>query len=205
MFCSGNLICMNVCCSCVLNCSRSCFSSWQLCNVPKIITFPEYSKRKNLYKKGIIADAYIFWKNSLDSASCENLIRWSSSTLIISWQPSKNSLSILRRYFSAREARNSAPLIFSFCSIEDAILHDALREPEKILQAVWKRFLSSTVVATFSLATRITHFSISKKERKRWYEKMLINNVWDINNRQNILLSQQAWQYIHCRHETRLY
>ncbi|WVZ04941.1 hypothetical protein V8G54_018287 [Vigna mungo] len=76
-----------------------------------------------------------------------------------------SSVSIFPLYSFIIATWSSLPLLSSFCSMEDIILHEALLAPITFLYATERRFLSSTVnsststvFATFSMNSTISSY-----------------------------------------------
>jgi len=81
---------------------------------------------------------------------------------MISLQILDNSDSTFSLYSFILFTLTSFPLASSFCSIEERILHEALRAPTTFLYPTDRRFRSSTVNSTFSFATFFIASTISK-------------------------------------------
>jgi hypothetical protein len=93
-------------------------------------------------------------------------MRCSSMTIMMSLQMLESSDSILCLYSLIRSTFRSFPLASSFCSIDDRILHDALRAPTTFLYPTDSRFRSSTVSSTPSFATFFIASTISAKTQR---------------------------------------
>lgn len=93
-------------------------------------------------------------------------MRCSSMTIMMSLQILESSDSILCMYSLIRSTFRSFPLASSFCSIDDRILHDALRAPTTFLYPTDSRFRSSTVSSTPSFATFFIASTISAKTQR---------------------------------------
>jgi len=88
-------------------------------------------------------------------------IRCSSITVMISLQILDNSDSTFCLYSFIRFTLTSFPFASSFCSIDERILHEALRAPTTFLYPTDRRFRSSTVSSTLSFATFFIASTIS--------------------------------------------